>query len=644
MATDTAGAPPAGSAPGSAPDGADDSAARVLHDVFGFASFRPSQDEVVAQLMSGGDAMVIMPTGSGKSLCYQVPSIAREGTGIVISPLIALMRDQVEDLRERGVRAAYLNSSLSLDGARAVEERLVGGELDLLYVAPERLVTDRFLSLLDEVSPALFAIDEAHCVSEWGHDFRPDYVALSLLRERYPWVPRIALTATADRRTRAEISDRLLRSDALHVVTGFDRPNIRYLVGLDEGTARDQLLAFIDERHAGSAGIVYCLSRRKVDEVTGWLCARGIDAVPYHAGMEPAERDTNQQRFRREDGVVVVATIAFGMGIDKPDVRFVAHLSLPKSLEAYYQETGRAGRDGLPSEAWMRYGLADVVQQRRFVDGSRADEEHKRHDHRKLEAMLGYCEATTCRRRVLLAYFDDEPGGDCGNCDNCLEPQETWDATEAARMALSCVYRTEERFGAGYLIAVLHGRDDERVRRNGHDAVSTFGIGTQLDERSWQAVFRQLLARGELATTAHNGLALTDRGRQLMRGEGTLELGRRAQQRNGTRTSGPGGVRRTARSAGSVDELDATQRARFEQLRAVRRELARDQGVPAYVVLDDAGLAALARQVPRTAEELLAIPGIGAVKLERYGAALLAALEEGPSDRAEPADDPRTRR
>jgi len=593
-------------------------AADLLQSVFGYASFRPHQEAIVRHLIAGGDALVLMPTGGGKSLCYQLPALARPGTGIVVSPLIALMQDQVAALKQLGVKAEFLNSSLSLDAARRVENDLLAGRLDLLYVAPERLLTERFLDLLSRIRPALFAIDEAHCVSQWGHDFRPEYVQLRILHERFPEVPRIALTATADAPTRKEIAQRLRLEDARHFVTGFDRPNIRYHVRVDEGGAREQLLRFIEERHAGQAGIVYCLSRKKVDEVAAWLEAKGLTALPYHAGMDAAARKHNQTRFLNEDGIVMVATIAFGMGIDKPDVRFVAHLSLPKSLEAYYQETGRAGRDGEPAEAWMRYSLADVILLRQMVDNSEADEAHKRLERRKLDAMLGYCELTTCRRQTLLGYFGDNLPEPCGNCDNCLEPQETWDATEAARKALSCVHRTGQRFGVNYLIDVLLGKDDERMRRFGHDKISTFGIGTELAEKEWRAVFRQLVARGYLAVDAegHGGLALSETCRPLLKGEESLLLGR--QHLETKRKS------RKARAGTTADQVAGD--PLFEALRAKRRELAQAQGVPPYVVFADKTLAAMVAERPQCLAEFARLSGVGEAKLERYGEAFLAVI------------------
>jgi ATP-dependent DNA helicase RecQ len=505
-----------------------------------------------------------------------------------------------------------------MEAARRVESDLLAGRLDLLYVAPERLLTERFLDQLTRIRPALFAIDEAHCVSQWGHDFRPEYVQLSILHERFPEVPRIALTATADAPTRREIAQRLQLEKARHFITGFDRPNIRYHVRVDEGGAREQLLRFIEECHAGESGIVYCLSRRKVDEVASWLEAKGITALPYHAGMDAAARKTHQTRFLNEDGIVMVATIAFGMGIDKPDVRFVAHLSLPKSLEAYYQETGRAGRDGEPAEAWMRYSLADVILLRQMVDSSEAEEAHKRLERRKLDAMLGYCELTSCRRQTLLSYFGDGLPEPCGNCDNCLEPQETWDATEAARKALSCVHRTGQRFGVNYLIDVLLGKEDERMRRFGHDKLSTFGIGTELAEKEWRAVFRQLVARGYLGVDAegHGGLVLDESCRSLLKGEESLLLGRQHLETKRKSRKAKAGTA-AARVAG--DPL-------FEALRAKRRELALAQGVPPYVVFADKTLAAMVAERPQSLAEFARLSGVGEAKLVRYGEVFLAVI------------------
>src|SRR3990167_1677860 len=501
----------------------------ILHSVFGYERFRGPQEEVIGTLMAGGDALVLMPTGGGKSLCFQIPAIARAGTGIVVSPLIALMQDQVAALKQAGVRAEFLNSTLDAAQARDIEGQLLRGELDLLYVAPERLMLERTLDLLASLPKlALFAIDEAHCVSQWGHDFRPEYMGLNVLHERFPDVPRIALTATADEPTRREIIERLKLEDARVFISSFDRPNIRYRIGQSGNgpSARDRLLRFIRDEHANDAGIVYCLSRKRVDEIAAWLAAQGLTALPYHAGLGPDVRAANQSRFINEEGVIIVATIAFGMGIDKPNVRFVAHLNLPKSVEAYYQETGRAGRDGLPADAWMLYGLQDVITLRQMMEGSTAEEQYKRIERHKLDAMLGLCEMTGCRRQALLTYFGDPEPEPCGNCDNCLTPPQTWDATDAARKALSCVHRTGQRFCVNYLIDVLHGKVDERVQRFGHDKITTFGIGNDLSVPVWRSLFRQLIARGLLNVDAegHGGLRLAERCRPVLQGAEKLWL------------------------------------------------------------------------------------------------------------------------
>ena len=592
-----------------------ETALQILQKTFGYDEFRHHQQAIIERLLAGQDAVVLMPTGGGKSLCYQIPALIREGVGIVISPLIALMQDQVTALQQLGVRAAFVNSSLDQFEAREVETRLLNGEIDLLYVAPERLMTERFLSLLERARIALFAVDEAHCVSQWGHDFRPEYIKLSVLHERFAHVPRIALTATADEATREEIISRLALEQAECFVSGFDRPNICYRVAENQGSPRDALYRFIINEHPGEAGIVYCLSRKKVEQTAEWLNDKGLCALPYHAGLPQQQRQQHQQRFLREEGVIIVATIAFGMGIDKPDVRFVAHLNLPKSIEAYYQETGRAGRDGLPSDAWMMYGLQDVIMLKQMMETSDADEAHKRVERHKLDAMLGFAELTSCRRQSLLEYFGDQLAEPCGNCDTCLNPVETWDASVAAQKALSCVHRTGQLFGVSYLTDVLLGKQNERIQRNGHDKLSVFGIGQELDVKQWRNLFRQLIARNFLRVDVrgHGSLLLTEACRPVLKGEQTILLRKQIVQ---SRT-------RKARIPSAVSDNNL-----WQALRATRKRLAEEMGVAPFMIFHDASLMDMMDRMPQSHEQFAQVSGVGATKLENYADEFLAVLRD----------------
>ena len=596
----------------------------VLRRVFGYQAFRGEQREVVEHVVGGGDALVLMPTGGGKSLCYQVPALVRRGVGVVVSPLIALMQDQVDALTELGVRAGFLNSTQDPDERRAVEAAFRSGELDLLYLAPERLRVESTLTLLDQGEIALFAIDEAHCVAQWGHDFRPDYLELSLLHQRWPQVPRIALTATATEATRGEIATRLELQSARHFVASFDRPNIQYRIVAKEDP-RKQLLELLRTEHSGDAGIVYCLSRASVDKTAEFLVQQGIPAVPYHAGLDAETRARHQARFLREDGLVVVATIAFGMGIDKPDVRFVAHLDLPKSVEGYYQETGRAGRDGLPSTAWLAYGLQDVVQQRRMIQTSEGDDAHRRRMSAHLDAMLALCETVQCRRAQLLAYFGEraEP---CGNCDTCLSPPESWDGTVAAQKLLSAVYRLlherRQKFGAGHVIDILRGKDVAKVQQHRHHELTVFGVGSDLSDGEWRGVVRQLLAQGLLAVEGDYGtLVLTDASAEVLRREREVRL--RREPERPAKAAKPAASRRAA-----AVELPPEAAPVFERLRAWRAATAKEQGVPAYVIFHDATLRQIAARAPSTLDELGTISGVGQNKLTKYGPSVLTALAE----------------
>ena len=594
-----------------------DQAQRILKDVFGYDAFRGQQAAIIEQVAGGGDALVLMPTGGGKSLCYQVPALLREGVAVVVSPLIALMDDQVATLNELGVPAVALNSTLSLDEQREIADRLRRHEIKALYLAPERLVQPRMLAFLQRLPIALFAIDEAHCVSQWGHDFRPEYLQLGQLAELFPQVPRIALTATADRRTREEIVQRLKLENAERFLSSFDRPNIFYRI-VPKDQPRKQLLAFLAERR-GDAGIVYCMSRKKVDELAAFLTEQGFPALPYHAGLPSDLRAYHQKRFLNEEGLIMVATIAFGMGIDKPNVRFVAHLDLPKSLEAYYQETGRAGRDGLPADAWMAYGLQDVIFLKQMLSNSEGDEQHKRVEQHKLEAMLALCEETRCRRQALLAYFDEELAQPCGHCDNCVDGVQTWDVTEPARQALSAIYRSGQRYGVGHLVDILLGRDNDKIRQLGHQHLSVYGVGKALSEGEWRTLFRQLVARGlaDVDLDAFGGLRLTEKCRPLLRGEVTLELRRELIGKQSRPSGGASPASQLVRSE---------ERATWEALRSLRRKLAEEHGVPPYVIFPDATLLEMLRSQPRNLTEMARVSGVGARKLERYGEAFLEVL------------------
>ena len=595
----------------------EDAALHYLRNTFGYSEFRLQQSEIVETLINSGDAIVLMPTGGGKSLCYQIPSLVREGTGIIISPLIALMHDQVTALQQLGIRAEFLNSTLDAKTSKQTEDDLISGKLDMLYVAPERLTTDNFLNLLKRTNISLFAIDEAHCVSQWGHDFRPDYIQLTLLHEQFPEVPRIALTATADANTRSEIKHRLQLNEAREFISSFDRPNICYRISEAQSNARTALLRFIQNEHENDAGIVYCLSRKKVDTIAAWLSEKGFTALPYHAGLAASTREANQHRFLNEDAVIIVATIAFGMGIDKPDVRFVAHLNLPKSMEAYYQETGRAGRDGLPANAWMAYGLKDVITLKQMMATSTAEEKYKRVEHHKLEAMLGFTEIITCRRQSLLNYFDETLDKACGNCDNCITPVETWDASVAAQKALSCVHRTGQRFGVNYLIDVLTGKNNDRIEQFGHNKLTVFGVGEELDSKQWRSIFRQLISRNLLAVDleGHGSLHLNESCRAILRGEQPLFLRKESKRAKSSR-----------KGRKSYNTENANNNLLWEALRECRKKLAEENGVPPFVIFHDATLMEMMERQPVNHDQFLSLNGVGESKLNKYADAFLKVL------------------